>query len=143
MYQYRMNSDIMLLSNKLIYSDRLRCGSKAVAESTLVLPDREALDGCHTDGCRIRGCWVERVLDEGSVFFFYFGGPVKPQTEKNVGLFFPLFAVNKKRCKAVFIDTDGIPGLESRVGDLIQNEVEAKLVCQVNRILSPTLTVRC
>lgn len=35
------------------------------------------------------------------------------------------------RCKAVFVDTDDVPGKESRVGDLIQNEVEAELVFQV------------
>lgn len=34
-------------------------------------------------------------------------------------------------CKAVFVDTDQVPGRESRVGTLIQNEVEAQLVCQV------------
>ncbi|KAJ3545844.1 hypothetical protein NMY22_g2278 [Coprinellus aureogranulatus] len=37
--QYRMNEDIMALSNKLIYSDRLRCGSEEVAKRKLVLPN--------------------------------------------------------------------------------------------------------
>jgi len=31
-YQYRMNSDIMLLSNELIYSNRLKCGTPEVAQ---------------------------------------------------------------------------------------------------------------
>jgi AAA domain len=63
-YQYRMNDDIMLLSNKLIYCDRLRCGSKAVSERTLAMPNRYALNTLHTDKCRLRGCWFERLLDE-------------------------------------------------------------------------------
>ncbi|KAF8581905.1 Dna2-domain-containing protein [Ramaria rubella] len=102
-YQYRMNSDIMLLSNKLIYSDRLRCGSTYVAERALVLPNRRALDALHVGTCRIGGCWLEKLLDEN--------------------------------CKAVFVNTDEIPAKESRVGDLVQNELEAKLVCQVTEAL--------
>ena len=31
-------------------------------------------------------------------------------------------------CKAVFVDTDAVPALESRVGDLTQNTTEAELV---------------
>jgi DNA replication ATP-dependent helicase Dna2 len=34
-------------------------------------------------------------------------------------------------CKAVFIDTDALPAPDSRVGDLVQNEVEAELVSQI------------
>ena len=34
-------------------------------------------------------------------------------------------------CKAVFVDTDLLPAPDSRVGDLVQNEVEANLVFQV------------
>jgi len=33
-----MNSDIMTLSNTLVYSGQLRCGSQAVADGMLVLP---------------------------------------------------------------------------------------------------------
>lgn len=34
-------------------------------------------------------------------------------------------------CKAIFVDTDAVPAQESRIGDLIQNEVEAALIKQV------------
>ncbi len=34
-------------------------------------------------------------------------------------------------CKVVFVDTDNLPAPDSRVGDLVQNEVEANLVFQV------------
>ena len=41
-------------------------------------------------------------------------------------------------CKAVFVDTDLLPASESRVGDLVQNAVEAELVRQLTETL-----VRC
>ncbi|KAF6745684.1 hypothetical protein DFP72DRAFT_45241 [Ephemerocybe angulata] len=37
--QYRMNEDIIALWNKLIYSDRLTCGSAEVANRKLTLPN--------------------------------------------------------------------------------------------------------
>ncbi|XP_022112069.1 DNA replication ATP-dependent helicase/nuclease DNA2-like isoform X2 [Acanthaster planci] len=36
--QYRMNSDIMMLSNALVYEDRLQCGNEKVSMATLRLP---------------------------------------------------------------------------------------------------------
>ncbi|KAG8887928.1 Tripartite DNA replication factor [Tulasnella sp. 332] len=110
-YQYRMNSDIMLLSNKLIYGDRLVCASQEVAERTLKIPNREALKMLHprsevTGPRRESKCWIEALLDES--------------------------------CKAVFVDTDNVPSRDSRVGDLVQNDVEAKLVHQVAEALLST-----
>lgn len=94
--QYRMNEDIMLLSNKLIYGDRLRCGSEEVARRSLKV-DRSWLMEEHSQHGRCKErCWIERLLDES--------------------------------CKAVFVDTDDVPALESRVGDLTQNSTEAELV---------------
>lgn len=37
--------------------------------------------------------------------------------------------------KAVFVDTDQVPGYDTRVGDLVQNEVEAELVYQLTETL--------
>ena len=37
--------------------------------------------------------------------------------------------------KAVFVDTDRVPGYDTRVGDLVQNEVEAELVYQFTETL--------
>lgn len=97
-YQYRMNEDIMSLSNKLIYGERLKCGSDEIAmqELFLPLPVREAI--AH-DECTPHGCWIEDLLEP-------------------------------KRT-VVFVDTDRIPGNESRVGDLVQNTVEMSLVQQL------------
>ncbi|KAJ7134639.1 Dna2-domain-containing protein [Mycena epipterygia] len=103
-HQYRMNEDIMTLSNKLIYGNRLRCGSEAVAKQTLVLPDRKFLNGLHAGKpCHSTGCWLDVLMSES--------------------------------CKAVFVDTDAVPAQDSRVGDLVQNEIEAKLVYQVTEAL--------
>ncbi|KAJ7109745.1 DNA replication factor Dna2-domain-containing protein [Mycena crocata] len=103
-HQYRMNEDIMTLSNRLIYGDKLRCGSEAVAKQTLVLPNRRFLHDLHTGKtCHSTGCWIERLMSES--------------------------------CKAVFVDTDGVPAQDSRVGDLVQNTVEANLVYQVTEAL--------
>ncbi|KAI6019257.1 Dna2-domain-containing protein [Pisolithus microcarpus] len=105
-YQYRMNEDIMQLSNRLIYSNRLRCGSEAVACRSLVLPDRTFIDKLRKSGnclCSDGPCWLEYLLEE--------------------------------KCKAVFVDTDRVPAFDSRVGDLVQNEVEGKLVYQITEAL--------
>ncbi|KAJ7863097.1 DNA replication factor Dna2-domain-containing protein [Mycena olivaceomarginata] len=103
-HQYRMNEDIMTLSNKLIYGDRLSCGSEAVANQSLVLPDTRFLDNMHiAKSCHADGCWIDRLMAES--------------------------------CRAVFVDTDAVPAQDSRVGDLVQNEVEANLVYQVTETL--------
>lgn len=47
-HQYRMAEDIMLLSNELIYSGRLKCGNDAVATRILQIPSlQSALDAHH------------------------------------------------------------------------------------------------
>lgn len=65
-HQYRMNEDIMVLSNKLIYGDRLRCGSETVARQGLDLPDRTYLQSLHNGAasCHPDGCWLENLMAE-------------------------------------------------------------------------------
>lgn len=68
-YQYRMNEDIMLLSNTLIYEGRLRVGSESVGKKGLVLPNRR---GCADLGCGAscgdgESCWIQHLLKERSV----------------------------------------------------------------------------
>ncbi|KAF8908142.1 DNA replication factor Dna2-domain-containing protein [Gymnopilus junonius] len=46
-FQYRMNEDIMYLSNRLIYDDRLRCGNEEVRNRALVLSDKSFLGRLH------------------------------------------------------------------------------------------------
>ncbi|KAI9465655.1 AAA domain-containing protein [Lactarius psammicola] len=54
--QYRMNSDIMLLSNKLIYGDRLNCGNQKVANQSLTMPDNSYIQQLH------ELCWMKELL---------------------------------------------------------------------------------
>ena len=68
-FQYRMNQEIMTLSNRLIYEDRLRCGNEEVANRALELTDRTFLGRLHrTEELVCRGdggsCWLERLADE-------------------------------------------------------------------------------
>ena len=39
-HQYRMNEDIMLLSNSLVYDGMLKCGNESVAKRILQIPNR-------------------------------------------------------------------------------------------------------
>lgn len=65
--QYRMNEDITLLSNRLIYGGRLRCGSEAVAKQSLVLPNPKYLENIHGREdipCKQNSfCWLQHILD--------------------------------------------------------------------------------
>lgn len=57
--QYRMNAEIMAISNRFVYQDMLVCGNERVARSRLVLPN---LAGCRCK-CMNSGCWLGKVLD--------------------------------------------------------------------------------
>lgn len=74
-FQYRMNADIMLLSNRLIYNDRLECGSEEVARRCLKLSGREFLDRLHVGVdmklCVRQKCWLESVVDERYGFLLF------------------------------------------------------------------------
>lgn len=119
--QYRMNKNIMLISNELIYQGKLQCGSEQVAKQTLDLPTKElalnevhqaspdtmsghrAIACCSDEADGYKGCWLAKLLDE--------------------------------KCQAAFVDTDDVPGYESKHGRMVQNTVEASIVQQVVRML--------
>lgn len=61
--QYRMNTDIMLLSNKLIYDDRLSCGNQKVANQSLILPDNTFIQRIHTPASSCKDpCWMKELM---------------------------------------------------------------------------------
>jgi hypothetical protein len=64
----------MQLSNKLIYGDRLRCGSEEVAKRTLVLPN-EYMSGTLDPGMCLcaESCWLRYLLSERSVHSMWYG----------------------------------------------------------------------
>jgi DNA replication ATP-dependent helicase Dna2 len=65
-YQYRMNEDIMLLSNRLIYDNKLKCGSESVAQQALVLREPKTCVGmfttCHPEA--LSSCWIQDLMEE-------------------------------------------------------------------------------
>lgn len=64
-HQYRMNEDIMHLSNTLIYDGRLVCGSEEVAQRCLEIPNHWFIDDVHDqtgDNCDRISCWLEYLL---------------------------------------------------------------------------------
>lgn len=60
-YQYRMNADIMSLSNTLIYNNRLKCGTEIVANQSLELSEG------NSHGCESDSCWISHALQPRSV----------------------------------------------------------------------------
>ncbi|KAJ5448994.1 hypothetical protein N7445_003815 [Penicillium cf. griseofulvum] len=76
-HQYRMCEEIMLLSNTLIYSGRLKCGTPQVAAQSLVIPNINALKKFHVEdlshapsqsqreicpGTSSTPCWLQDLL---------------------------------------------------------------------------------
>ncbi|GAN02316.1 DNA helicase [Mucor ambiguus] len=102
-YQYRMNRDIMDVSNTLIYDGKLKCGNHQVASRTLQLPLLDVgLEFMHKHSqCQSSNdCWLSSVLDP--------------------------------RRRVVFVNTDEMKCKESRpLGSFLQNEGEAQLIQQV------------
>lgn len=75
-HQYRMCEEVMLLSNTLIYSGRLKCGTPEVAARSLDLPNIDALKEYHVErtshtpsqqetcpGIPNSPCWLRDLLE--------------------------------------------------------------------------------
>lgn len=90
-HQYRMCEDIMSLSNNLIYDGRLKCGTPAVAQSEITIPNMAALTKHHYSpanlssfqahfcpGPGIGGCWIRDLLDPSVKVAFVNTDPLLP-----------------------------------------------------------------
>lgn len=76
-HQYRMCKEIMLLSNTLIYSGRLKCGTPEVASRSLVIPNPNGLQAHHFSTTQNQShatmksylctgadhCWIKDLID--------------------------------------------------------------------------------
>jgi DNA replication ATP-dependent helicase Dna2 len=115
-HQYRMCAEVMLLSNTLVYSGRLKCGTSSVASRRLTLPNPSGLQTQHRQTAASRllaatcagpeapNCWLSRSLS-----------PDHP---------------------VVFINTDPIStSLEAQSGSRIINTLEARLITHLTSSL--------
>ncbi|KAJ2636609.1 DNA replication endonuclease-helicase Dna2 [Coemansia sp. RSA 1286] len=110
-YQYRMNSDIQRLANNLIYDGHLRCGTLLVANKRISykVDPAAAIQSWPFDTERLAG-----------------------DLEMN----WAAAALDPSR-GAVFLDTDNIPGTESKAEgtEIAQNIVEVRIVKVLAKIL--------
>ncbi len=91
-HQYRMCEEIMTLSNTLVYDGRLKCGTPAVANRSIAIPNIDALRSHHhklhsiisADPKRVclgptRGsCWLRDLLDPSVKACFVNTDPLLP-----------------------------------------------------------------
>ena len=90
-HQYRMCEDIMSLSNTLIYNGRLKCGTHAVAISSIKIPNMDALKYLHHSpdtlsasqrnvclGPSKATCWIRSLLDPSVKVAFINTDPLAP-----------------------------------------------------------------
>eukprot|EP00833_Pecoramyces_ruminatium_P016311 jgi/Orpsp1_1/1190343/evm.model.d7180000078398.1 len=71
-FQYRMNKDIMKISNQLIYNFKLRCGTEESRHLLLDLPEPEKLEEIHRFSTQVsndikcpgdNSCWIRHILN--------------------------------------------------------------------------------
>lgn len=121
-HQYRMAEDIQLLSSRLVYSGRLKCGTAAVASRTLHIPDLElGLSSFHHNSAESisRSTASQRVCNSDSSCLFR-----RALTPAN-------------RC--VFLNTDHLKpaniAQEAVAGPRITNAAESLLISQLVTVL--------
>ncbi|KAI9501080.1 AAA domain-containing protein [Coemansia spiralis] len=109
-----MNSDIQKLANNFIYDGHLRCGSLKVANKR-----------------------IKYKVDPATVIIekWPFSLP-RADSSSKLGIPWVASALDPQH-GAVFIDTDLIPGHESRIegSDLVQNDIEVKIIKVLTSVL--------
>jgi DNA replication ATP-dependent helicase Dna2 len=83
-HQYRMCEEIMTLSNELIYSGRLKCGTPEVAKRVLKIPDESGLQKFHQGTSCKTPCWMTDLFSE-SVKACFVDTDAVPATEEKKG----------------------------------------------------------
>lgn len=69
-FQYRMCKEIMLISNALVYSNRLSCGSHKVATQSLIIPHPEAVESFVDIRSHDLVRWLKSVLEPRNKVLF-------------------------------------------------------------------------
>lgn len=109
--QYRMNSDIMSLSNQLIYQGQLKCGNETIAKRKLQFSDQQI-------------SMLDSFMDKRIVESLGYS-----KTEDANWL----AKVMSQDRSVVFLNTDSVPAPEEKLEmkDIVRNPVEAILVAQL------------
>ncbi|XP_040218108.1 DNA replication ATP-dependent helicase/nuclease DNA2 [Rana temporaria] len=85
--QYRMNSKIMSLSNKLVYGGRLECASERVSTATVQLPQLKSLKLELEFRGTPESAWIKDVLEPSNPVFFLNTEKIPaPETEEKCGV---------------------------------------------------------
>ena len=122
-HQYRMCADIMLLSNTLIYSGRLKCGTVTVANRSITIPNIDALRLHHHSPSSILSS-----MNPTRICLNALNGPCWLRD---------LLAPTRKAC---FVNTDPLvpASREAESGSRITNPFEATLCAQLVEALTTT-----
>ena len=119
-HQYRMCSDIMTLSNQLIYSGRLKCGNDTIANRSLHIPNPAALHRHHyTQDNQSQASSQSRICLNSSPSTCHLSTLLSPTT------------------KVLFLNTDSLLPLsaETSIGNRITNATEVTLLTQLALLL--------
>ena len=119
-HQYRMCSDIMTLSNQLIYSGRLKCGNDTVANRSLHIPNPTVLIRHHyTNDNQSQASPQTRICHNSSPSTCHLSTLLSPTT------------------KVLFMNTDSLLPLsaETSKGNRITNATEVTLLTQLAHLL--------
>ncbi|KKZ68460.1 DNA replication ATP-dependent helicase Dna2 [[Emmonsia] crescens] len=137
-HQYRMCEDIMLLSNTLIYSGHLKCGTSEVAKSYLKIPNLGGLKQHHVNssfllpnlrnpclGSRYGRCWIGDLLDPVAKTRLVNTDPLEPQaieSSKGSRIVNPIEATLCAQLVEAFISV-GIPARDIGVITLYRSQL--------------------
>ena len=116
-----MNKDVMLLSNTLVYQNKLQCANEEVANKTLEIPD-------------IRG-FHQRVPRDSGIGVANLSSATQNESLCHGGAQCWLEMILNESRSVFFIDTDNVPAREVRVGQSTQNPTEALIVWQLTEAL--------
>ncbi|KAF9902786.1 Tripartite DNA replication factor [Linnemannia zychae] len=129
-YQYRMNKDVMHLSNTLVYDNKLQCANEEVANKVLEIPDMENFrKHCHSEALQDKKDSEQQQHELSSPLTH----PQCPGHSKDSPCWLEQ-ALDPRR-SVIFIDTDHVPAHEVQVGNSTQNPTEALLIQQLTEAL--------
>jgi DNA replication ATP-dependent helicase Dna2 len=109
-HQYRMNDDVMVLANELVYCRQLRCGSAAVADARLSLP---ALSTLERRLAAFSAASATTAPQPSSISPSLSSSSSTPSLSSSSSWLLDVLSSHRS---VVFINTDALPTLEYKIG---------------------------